>query len=237
MRKEWSARALKWGLGLMAPLALGACIETVPQADGSTRVRVGPGVAGRTAETPAPPGAPSASAGGAQTRSTAATRSARDGVDWTPMFKGMEDACDLTPQFEALRDQMIRTKESKEDIKRRVFTSRFDARQLPEPFRSAVGPRVQFKHEGDALSFDLPVLKGSYYNLPVRGVHVYHGLGNGIGGYALLLGVAPSVAKQQLRQVRFRKGEDAGCGEHVMHMTGQRVNGQPMTLMMCDYSC
>ena len=219
-----TTRAALTSTTLAAALALSGCIETVPQADGSTRVRMGPGVAMEQARK-----TQHADAG------KLATAPVLDGVDWTPMFKGMERGCDITPELHALLEEMRRTRESKGDRNKRL-TSSFDLKRVAQPYRSALAPKVQLRYD-DELRFSLPVNKGSYHGLPVRSILYNEVPETDMADYILLLGVPPAQAQQALRHVRFQASSAEACSSRSMTMAPKRVNGQEMTLLVCDISC
>ena len=223
-----------------AVLMLVACIETVPKADGGTRVIIGPGVAlkqmraraNQEANTP-----PEDAAAKPYERAVQATAGADfDGNDWTPMFQLMEKGCAMTPAHEKLDGSVRKTR----DLGNNKYRSLFDPRQLTQQQRSATG-KLSFRMRGDHMTMDLPITKGSYHGLPLSGYHRYAGTENGIGGYGLVLGVPLSEAKRRLKHVRFLSEEEAfgqagGCtdGRATLETWDADRN---KSLLLCDASC
>lgn len=228
---------------------LNGCIQTIPNADGTTTLRVGPAATMRqeaSAPHPAPasnpvpvnnpPAQPAAAAEVAAPKAKTSTKQVLDGVDWTPLFKGMEKGCESTTALSALREQIMRTRERKEFDQKR-FTSTFNISKVARPYRAAVDKQVAITPSDESLLFTLPVNKGSYYGMPVNNIFSYQGLENGINGYGLVLDISPDQARKQLSAIRFRPSAGGECSVNKMEMQPIRINSKLMTRMVCDGSC
>ncbi|MFG5779289.1 hypothetical protein ACFIQF_19700 [Comamonas sp. J-3] len=235
-------------IAITSTMLLNGCIQTIPNADGTTTLRVGPAATMRqeaSAPHPAPasnpvpvnnpPAQPAAAAEVTAPKAKTSTKQVLDGVDWTPLFKGMEKGCESSTALNALREQIERTRESKESGSKR-FTSAFNINNVARPYRTAVDKKVAITQSSDSLLFTLPVKKGSYYGMPVNNIFSYQGLENGINGYGLVLDISPDQARKQLSAIRFRSSID-GCSESKMEIKPIRINSKPMTRMVCDSSC
>ena len=235
---------------LAAPLALTACLETTKMADGSTLVRIGPGVGKNKAapesasDTPAAKATTPAVKAATPAASTApATRAAGLGPDLTAIFRPMENGCETSPQMGQLEAEMWRRRDvhAVADGKwsARVPTA-IDRKRVPPPLRDVVADRVTLgQHPNDSpLSIDLPFQSGHYHGVPIYAFHSFAEPETDNVGIGLLLAVPPAQARQRLRAVRFREsGGDECGGPRSAGMVPWRVGGQTMTMLMCYMGC
>ena len=154
---------------------------------------------------------------------------AKDGVDWTPLFKDWERACENGKVFAAFQQQLARY-----DGKRMRFV--FQRVSLPVPYRQATAKTAQVKNHGDYSTIYLPVTRGSYYGIPVQGIELYRGHENGIGGDNLILAAPLGQVKKALAQVRYQRVANDATGGDLGVILSAREGFPQQTVVGCDFS-
>lgn len=154
---------------------------------------------------------------------------AKDGVDWTPVFKDWERACEDGQVFAAFQDQLARY-----DGKRMRFV--FQRVTLPAPYRQATAKTAQVKNHGDYSTLYLPVTRGSYYGIPVQGIELYRGHENGILGNNLILAAPLAQVQKALAPVRYQRVTNDVMGGESGVVLSARSGFPQQTVVGCDFS-
>lgn len=125
--------------------------------------------------------------------------------DWTKLFKSWENGCKNSPEIDALiRNLVTFSNDGK------VKLEKVD---LPTSYKNATGIpiiKTPTQIKDNYYTITIPVLNGTYYEIPVKAIERYFGDENGLSGAILHLNASTKDARLALskQKVQFRKKED-----------------------------